>query len=393
MNITENTPCELHGRLYPDGTPVRVRVERGMIADVKPAPVPHETPGAERWILPGLFDLQVNGFAGRNFIEMHVKPEDPRHIAEAVLRTGVTRFLPTVITAGMDTLCHQLEVIANAIERDPLVQRMCPGAHVEGPFIHPEDGPRGAHPREHVRRPSIADFDRLWAAARGHIALLTLAADQPGSVDLIRHAASRGVIVSIGHHRPTPDDIDAAVQAGARLCTHLGNGSDAMLPRHSNYVWYQLADDRLQATLIADGHHLPAATLKCLLRAKGPERSLLITDAMGAAGLPPGLYKLGQIEVERTPEGRVVLPGTPYQAGSAAEMPVVLCRAVVDGGVSFAQAVSMGSLQPAALFGGRLPAWSCSQGAPADLVEVTWMPGEARLTVRKAVTGPFGLTN
>lgn len=392
MPVVDGESCELVGRLYPEGRPARVIVMDGIIREVRALPALTESPGTQRWITPGFFDLQVNGFAGRNFIDMHPGAGDPRHIAEAVLRTGVTRFLPTVITAGMETLCRQLSVIADAIESDPLVRQMCPGAHVEGPFLNPEDGPRGAHPREHVRPPSIEDFDRLYAAARGHVALLTLAADQPGSVELIRHAAGRGVPVSIGHHRPSLQDIETAVKAGARLCTHLGNGSDAMLPRHSNYVWYQLGDDRLWATFIADGQHLPPATLRCMLRAKGIERSILITDAMGAAGLPPGRYPLGQIEVERTPEGRVVLPGTPYQAGSAAEMPLVISCAVRNGGVSFQEAVALASLRPHELLFGRSAAWACTPGARADCVEITWAPSEHRLTPHRSVIGRFAWT-
>jgi N-acetylglucosamine-6-phosphate deacetylase len=382
-----STPGILTGRRFPDGQPVRITVREGHIEGVEPVQTLSERGGTQRWITPGLFDLQVNGFAGENFLDPAVTPEDVSHIARSVLRSGATRFLPTVITAGISAMCQQLSVIADTMAADPLVAAMCPGVHIEGPFINPEDGPRGAHPREHVREPSIADFERLHRAAGGRVALLTLAADQPRAVDLIRHARERGVLVAIGHHRAGPEALEAAIDAGARLCTHLGNACDAMLPRTDNYVWQQLGEDRLWASFIADGHHLPPFTLRCMLRAKTVARSVLITDAMAAAGMPPGQYSLGETEVERTPSGRVVLPGTPYQAGSSADMPLVVRNAVAYGGVSFEEAIQMASLQPAALL--SCGSWSCAPGAEADLVEFDWNPDQQTLVPHRIAFRSF----
>jgi N-acetylglucosamine-6-phosphate deacetylase len=219
----------LAGRCYPDGRPMVVQIENGCVAQCEPAGklgVPH---GVERWVVPGFFDLQVNGFAGRGFTDLHVPLEDVQHIARAVLTTGVTRFLPTIVTADLETMCRQLSVIAEAIRRDELVAAMCPGAHVEGPFIHPEDGPRGAHPREHVRPPNASDFDRLYEAAGGRIAIMTLAPDQPGAAELIRHARELGVVVALGHHRAEAEHLESAIRVGAAMTTHLGNGCDAVM--------------------------------------------------------------------------------------------------------------------------------------------------------------------
>jgi N-acetylglucosamine-6-phosphate deacetylase len=364
---------------------VRVGVESGRVVALEDVSPRSEGAGIERWILPGFFDIQVNGFAGRDFTSPGVSVEDVVHVAEAERETGVTRFLPTIITADLGVMCRQLSVIAEAMDQHERVRGMCPGMHVEGPFIHPEDGPRGAHPREYVRRPDIDEFERLWEASAGRILLLTLAPDGPGAIELIRHAVKRGVTVALGHHRADEATLEAAIQAGARLCTHLGNGCDATMPRHDNYVWYQLGEDRLWASLIADGHHLPPATLRCMLRAKTPDRTVLITDAVGAAGMPPGTYLLGVTEVERMESGKVVLPGTPYQAGSGADMPGVIARAVKDGRVPFIEAVRMATLQPAALL---YPdeRWTCEPGAPANLVEVDWDTGAAELKVRQVVT-------
>lgn len=412
----------LSGRLYGTGAQSLVEVVSGRVSTLRGGS--RDQASADTWIVPGLFDLQVNGFAGRDFCTPRVTVEDVEAAARAQLATGVTRFLPTIITSGLDDMCRELEVLARAIEKVPLVRQMCPGIHVEGPFIHPEDGPRGAHPREHVRPPSIADFERLYAAAEGRIAILTLAPDQPGAAELIAHAAgtrrvgfahhpapapsSDGgqsppyltpqsavaprVLVALGHHRADAAAIEVAIAAGARMCTHLGNGSDATLPRLDNPIWRQLGEDRLWASFIADGHHLPPATLRCMLRAKTAARSVLVTDAMCAAGMPPGRYPLGGFEVEKTPAGRVVLPGTPYLAGSAADMPLCVTRAIVDGGLTLEQAVTMASLNPAHLLLGEPLEWQPRVGDPANLVELEWSPEVQRLTVRKVAMGEFTRT-
>jgi len=385
----DNVFGSLSGRRFPDGAAVRVEVAAGRVARVEPIDIPAQRSGLERWIVPGFFDLQVNGFAGKNFTDTRVTVQDVQQIARAVLPTGVTHFLPTVITADLEVMCRQLSVIAEAMACDPLVSAMCPGIHLEGPFIRPEDGPRGAHPPRHIREPSIADYDRLAEAARGKIVVLTLAPERPGALELIGHARGRGVLIALGHHRADQESLESAIAAGARLSTHLGNGCDVLLPRHDSCLWYQLGEDRLSATLIADGHHLPPPMLRSMLRAKTPGRSVLITDAIGAAGMPPGPYLLGDTEIERLPTGRVILPGTPYQAGSGADMPTVIGRAVVDGGVSFVEAVAMASLQPAALLAGRPVQWSCQPGQPADLVELDWRSGDGSITIRRVMAGGF----
>lgn len=373
----------LTGRLFPNGHPARIHIEGGRITAVRAAADLDEPDGVQHWIVPGFFDLQVNGFAGRSFAAPGLRIEDVEYIARTLRKTGVTRFLPTVVTADLETLCHQLATIAEAIETVPWIAGMCPGIHLEGPFINPEDGPRGAHRRQYVRDPGIADFDRLWSAARGRILMLTLAPERPNAVELIRHAGPIGVIVALGHHRADADALDRAVAAGARISTHLGNGVDAVLPRLGGPIWQQLGDDRLWATFIADGHHLPPHTLRSMLRAKTLERSILVTDAAAVAGLPPGRYEHNGFEVELTADGRITIPGTPYLAGSAADMPTVVARAVRDGGISFPEAVRLATLQPEAFLG--LTPWSCEPGKPVNLVELLWNPRDAFVTVRRVV--------
>lgn len=294
-----------------------------------------------------------------------------------------------MVTADHETLCRQLSLLAEAMERIPLVRAMCPGVHLEGPFINPEDGPRGAHRRQYVRDPSIAEYERLQAAARGRLVMLTLAPDRPGAIELLRHVASQGVVAALGHHRADDETLDQAIAAGAQLSTHLGNGSDAMLPRLANYIWRQLGDDRLWASFVADGHHLPPATLRCMLRAKGLARSLLVTDATELAGMPPGRYMRRCGEAELTKDGKIVLVGTPYLAGSAATMPLLIAHAVSDAGLTLADAVQLATLQPESLMRRCVTAWSCQPGQPANLAELAWRPDDAAISVRTAIIERF----
>src|SRR5262249_37577883 len=189
-----------------------------------------------------------------------------------------------------------------------------------GPYLSPEDGARGAHPREHVAAPSIDDFKRRQEAADGRIVLVTLAPELPGAVRLIDYLAASGVRVAIGHSAASSRQIGDAIAAGATLATHLGNGCAHMLPRHPNIIWDLLAADALFASLIVDGHHLPPATVKAMVRGKSTDRTILVTDAVSAAGSAPGRHTIGGVPCELGEDGRVSLPGTPYLAGSSLTM-------------------------------------------------------------------------
>ena len=227
--------------------------------------------------LPGFVDLQVNGFAGVDFNFPGLLVDDIHRACAAIRATGVTRFLPTLITAAVEPCSRLARLIADVDDA------AIAGIHLEGPYISPDDGPRGAHPRAHVIAASRDDFSRRQEAARGRIVLVTLAPEVRGALELIEHLAASGVRVAIGHSSGTPEQIRAAVDAGATLSTHLGNGCAAALPRHPNLIWEQLAADTLHASFIVDGHHLPPATVKAMVRAKTPRRAILVTDAMAAA--------------------------------------------------------------------------------------------------------------
>jgi N-acetylglucosamine-6-phosphate deacetylase len=269
------------------GAPVWLGLDRVIEAVESPAP---PAPGA--WLAPGFVDLQVNGFAGVDYNDPDVTLEGIARSLQALFSTGVTRLLPTVITGAPADMMAAVRKLAEARRQLPEGEAIA-GIHMEGPHISPEDGPRGAHPAQWVRPPDLDEFERMQEAAEGLIRLVTLAPEWPQATRYIEALVSRGVTVAIGHTAATGEQIREAVRAGASVSTHLGNGAHMILPRHPNYIWEQLAEDRLMAGFIVDGIHLPACFLKVALRAKGVDRSFLVTDATAPAGCPPGRYRLG----------------------------------------------------------------------------------------------------
>jgi N-acetylglucosamine-6-phosphate deacetylase len=295
--------------------------------------------------LAGFVDLQVNGFAGVDFGDPGNDTGRLLGAMAAIEKTGVTRFLPTLITSSREDFAS----CARALLRTS--HPGIAGLHMEGPYISAEDGPRGAHHREHVRGADLEDFARRQEAAEGRIVLVTLAPEAPGALGIIEPLVTAGVRVAIGHTAATPAQIADAVRAGATLSTHLGNGCASMLPRHPNVIWEQLGDDRLLASFIVDGHHLPPATVKAMVRAKTPARAILVTDAIAAAGMPPGVYRLAGQEVELSPEGRVSLPGAQNLAGSALSMNVAIGNVARFTGLTLDEVVPMASSRPAEYLG------------------------------------------
>ena len=294
---------------------------------------------------PGFFDLQVNGFIGVDFNNPAVTPDEVRGALDKMHLTGVTRCLPTLVTSSFETFAKCAKTLTRT--QHPAIA----GLHMEGPYISPEDGPRGAHPRQHVVAASIEDFLRRQEAADGQINLVTLAPEAPGAVRLIEHLVASGIRAAIGHTGGSPEQIRAAVKAGATLSTHLGNGCANLLPRHPNFIWEQLAADELLASLIVDGHHLPPATVKAMVRAKTSRRTLLVTDAVAAAGCVPGTYELNGMRVVLSEDGRVAQPGARHLAGSSITLDRAVANTAKFTGLPLEEVLPMASTQPAEYLG------------------------------------------
>lgn len=360
----------LTGKHYATGRPIQVEIENGLIATIRPLPAGTEHKQDQPWIAPGFVDLQINGYGGQEFSSPDLTSDKVASIVESQAAFGVTHLLPTVTTGSLETLAHGLATIAEACDSNPRVARSVPGIHLEGPFISVEDGPRGAHPLEHCRKPDWSEFERLQEAAGGRIRLLTLSAEYAEAPAFIRRAVERGVVIALGHMSATAEQIRTAVDAGASLSTHLGNGAHRMLRRHPNYIWDQLAEDRLTASLIVDGHHLPAAVVKTFVRAKSPQRCILVSDVSGLAGLPPGVYDTNLCQLEILPSGRVVIAGQDQLlAGASLPIGVGIANVMQYAEIDLAAAVDMASLRPASIIG--IEVGPLEVGGTADLVLFT----------------------
>jgi N-acetylglucosamine-6-phosphate deacetylase len=257
----------------------------------------------------------------------------------------VTRFLATLVTSTFERFAECAKTLVGT-PHGAIV-----GLHMEGPYISPEDGPRGAHPRASVAAASIGDFQRRQEAAAGRIRLVTLAPEAPGALGLIEYLAGAGIRVAIGHTAASPAQIRDAIKAGATLSTHLGNGCATQMPRHPNVIWEQLAADELAASLIVDGHHLPPATVKAMVQAKTPGRTILVSDAVAVAGCAPGAYEFAGEAVVLGEDGRVSQPGAPWLAGSSASLDQCVARAAEFTGLPVKQVLPMASQQPARYLG------------------------------------------
>jgi N-acetylglucosamine-6-phosphate deacetylase len=362
----------VRARHYVTGQPVELTCADGRITEV--GPPTGRTPDREAgWVAPALFDLQVNGGDGHTFSSVRLTADAVHHVVGLCRRHGVGALCPTLVTNSFAVLAHGLSVIRRAREADRDLAAAIPAVHLEGPHISPEDGPRGAHPRHHVRPPDWDEFRRLQDAAGGLIRLLTLAPEYEGAPGFIDQLVRGGVVAALGHTAATGEQIRAAVAAGARLSTHLGNGCHALLPRHDNCIWEQLASDDLWASMICDGHHLPPAVVRCIVRAKSPARTILTCDASPLAGLPPGRYPQWDQEFEVRADGRVVVPGTTFLAGSSVFTDHCVGSAIRCAGVSLADAIDMAGARPRELLG--LPPRTLQPGEPADLVLFNWEPG------------------
>jgi N-acetylglucosamine-6-phosphate deacetylase len=358
------------GKLCETGEPAVVSILEGKIAGISRGSGAAELGAADVWISAGFTDLQVNGYAGHDFnVGGWADPEEVSHelrpIFDHLARAGVPRFCPTVTTNAQPQMEAALRALAAVLDEDPRLERAVPGIHVEGPHLSPEDGPRGAHPLEHVRPPDWDEFQRLQEAAGGRIKLCTLAPEVEGGLAFIERLAGAGVVPAIGHTAAEPETIRDAVLAGARMATHLGNGAHALLRRHPNYIWEQLACDDLYASIITDGDHLPASVAKCMARVKGPDKLVLVSDAVSLGGLPPGTYAGGTREV--LPSGKIVASGTPYLAGAGRLLDTCVANALRFTDLALAQVARCASAIPARILGLEATSGHLRAGYSADL--------------------------
>ena len=365
------------------GRPIQIHEKDGRIARIDEAAAEDGL-----WVAPGLIDIQVNGFAGVDYNSPGTPSDEIARSIDVIKASGVTRFYPTVITGSNSNICGSLANLARAKRELPAGPAM-PGFHVEGPWISALDGPRGAHPLEHVRPPTIEEFHQFQEAAEGHVRLITLAPESEGALPVIEYLVEQGVVVSIGHTGASPEQVRDAVSAGATMSTHLGNGAHSMLQRHPNYIIEQMAADELCASLIGDGIHLPPSFLKVAVRAKGLDRSILVTDAVSPAGCKPGIFRVGHLEVVLRGDDSVRLTDTGRLAGSALKMDRGVENLMRFAGVSLVQALRMATVNPAAAMGLEGRRGFLEPGDICDLILFGYDPDRGKIDGQQTVCSPL----
>jgi N-acetylglucosamine-6-phosphate deacetylase len=338
---------------------IEVELRGGEIAAVRPTGGRSAIAPLDLWVAPAFWDIQTNGRWGHSFSSPNLTVEQVVAILGAQPGLGTARLCPTLITAQANELLHGLSTIAAACDAFPDVAARVLGVHLEGPFLSELDGYRGAHPAGAMHDPDWGFFQALQDASGGRIVLVTLAPERPGAIEFIERATSSGVVVSLGHTAAAGATLNAAAAAGATLSTHLGNGIASPLPRHPNPIWIQAALDALSASFIADGHHVDLETLRVLARAKGPERTILVSDASPLAGLPAGDY--GEWSV--TDAGKIIVTGTDYLAGSNDGLATGARNLLRATGWSIAQVLATVTTNPARLLGRREPRLEAGEAA------------------------------
>ena len=372
----------IDGLLYSEGTGVSIEIAGENIQSI--APLNYQADGPAVYVAPGLIDIQINGYAGVDFSGPDLTVERVREATEALWKAGVTTYFPTIITSDIDRIKKNFAVLAEAME-DPVIGASIPGFHLEGPYISPVQGFRGAHLEKYIKAPDWEEFQQIQQAANDGIKLITLAPEIEGAIPFIRQCVASGVTVALGHHNGSATDVQRAVEAGATIATHLGNGCANEINRHYNPLWPQLSNDRIIPSLIVDGFHLTREEVRSFYKVKGPDNTVLVSDALDLAGLPPGEYIRGERTLLLTPDV-VKLPKEDVLAGAAS--PISKCLGVMMEftGCSVEEAVRMASVNPARLFSlddrGAL-----ASGKRADLmlftkennqiiVQKTWVGGE-----------------
>ncbi len=295
--------------------------------------------------VPGLVDLQVNGYRGVDFSQPDLTENTFASACREMLESGAPAFLATMISSADEVYAHNLPIIAKVVNKDEFKGRLL-GIHLEGPFISSDEGARGAHNSQYIRQPDIHYLKRLIKLSGSTVKLVTIAAELEGADELARFAVDNRIAVSLGHQMSGVSDLQKLATAGAVALTHLGNAVPLMMARHDNPIFAGLSVDNLAAMMITDGHHLPPGIIKTIIRTKGVNNCIVTSDATALSGMPPGEYNNLGIKaiLERT--GRIYNPVTGYLVGSSATMLDCMNHLASLNLVDFDDLVAMGFYNP-----------------------------------------------
>lgn len=383
--IASNTSPDLvvEGIFYLDYRPVEIAVRHGNIVSIRRKEKLKDTTSANTIIAPGLIDHQVNGYLSYSFTGEELHKEQVQKITEAFWKNGVTTYLPTLTTQRFELLHKNFGILAEAIQ-DPYLGQSIPGFHLEGPYISSLDGFRGVHPRQYVRDPNWYEFVKWYENSDKKIMVVTVAPELNGGIEFIEKCKALGVVVALGHHNGSASIIKQAVDAGATVSTHLGNGCANTIHRHDNPLWPQLAEDRLAAGIIVDGFHLRPEEVQTFYKVKGPQNTILVSDLVRLAGSPPGIYEDFNTQVEVTPEGKVMMPSQNVLAGASSLITTGIENMMAFTQCSLAEAIHMAGRNPARLLGLK-DRGTIEVGKRADLIWFTLQDG--KIDVVKTMVG------
>ena len=317
--ISFNTNAQrttISGYLPDHKTVVEISIKDGLIERIHTLD-PGKKNTEKIYVSPGLIDTQVNGYASVSFNREGLTEEKIIELTEAMWREGVTTFFPTIITNSSELIRENLKTLTLALKANPKLSNSIPGYFLEGPYISPIDGFRGAHAKEWVRLPDWEEFSGFYNASDGMIIQVGVAPEIEGAMDFIKKCRDLGIGISLAHHNATADQVDEAVKLGARVSTHLGNGCANTIHRHDNPIWPQLSNDLLTPSIIADGHHLRKEELRVFFKVKGPDKLMLVSDATELAGMPAGTYNWNGKEVVMTEDGMLKYPAQNVLAGAS----------------------------------------------------------------------------
>jgi len=358
---------------------IRLNIDKNVIISVEELNSSEQLP----YISPGFMDTQVNGYAGLDYSSRNLEPADVIKITNMLAASGTSRHFPTIVTNSQELIIKNLTTISQTIADYPEISAAIPGIHIEGPYISSEDGPRGAHNLKFIRNPDYEEFKEWQDAAKGRIRQISLAPELSGALNYIKQVSSEGVIISIGHTAAAPEIIREAINAGASMSTHLGNGSHGMIPRLKNYIWEQMASDELSASIIADGFHLPASVTKVILRAKTLSKIILVSDVAMYGGMNSGVYKWGDIRVEVFEDGHLGLEGTEYLAGAGHLLDHSLAWLMNEPNLSPSDAVTLCTINPDKRFFPNNPVPDLKPGSPASFTLFYWKKGDLQINIHE----------
>jgi N-acetylglucosamine-6-phosphate deacetylase len=343
---------QVEGLHYLDNKPIEIEIKEGKISGVKRIKR-LQNEANSLIIAPGLIDNQVNGYMGYSFVNTgkELSLEGIKDLTTAFWEVGITTFMPTLTTNDHNIFLRNFEILAKAKE-NPATRGSIAGFHLEGPYISPVDGYRGAHPLIHVRKPDWDEFLELYKASGENILQVTLAPETEGAMEFISKCRELGIHVGLGHHNASPAQITEAIDRGAIIATHLGNGMANNINRHINPLWPQLADDRLKISIICDGFHLQPEQIRVFYKTKGPENVVMTSDMSSLGGLEPGFYlnAIGDT-LELKPEGVIVYPAQNVLSGAASPLSKMIGHVMKVTGCDLATAIKMASTNPARLYG------------------------------------------